>query len=85
MPAPKPSPAPGDPRAMVWDLIRGPWQFAATLALAQLGCFELLASGRCQPPAWPASATQTQICWNGCCAAPPAPGCWPSLLPEAMP
>jgi len=30
---------------MVWDLLRGPWQFAAALALAQLGCFELLATG----------------------------------------
>lgn len=42
---PRPSPVRGDAHAMVWDLIRGPWQFAAVLALAQLGCFELLAHG----------------------------------------
>jgi hypothetical protein len=36
---------PGDPRAVVWNVIRGPWRFAAIYALAVLGCPGHLASG----------------------------------------
>lgn len=36
---------PSDPRARVWNLIRGPWQFAAVYALAVLGCATHLAAG----------------------------------------
>ena len=36
---------PGDPRAAIWDLIVGPWRFAALRALVQLGCADHLAAG----------------------------------------
>jgi O-methyltransferase domain len=35
--------APGDPRAPIWDMIAGPWQFAALHALTELGCADYLA------------------------------------------
>jgi hypothetical protein len=37
--------APGDPRAAIWDLITGPWRFAALRTLVQLGCAGHLAAG----------------------------------------
>jgi hypothetical protein len=37
--------ADGDPRALVWDLIAGPWRFAALRALAELDCAGHLAAG----------------------------------------
>jgi hypothetical protein len=36
---------PGDPRATVWDVIRGPWRFAAVHALTEIGCPAHLAAG----------------------------------------
>ena len=36
---------PGDPRAVIWNLIRGPWRYAAVHALAELGCPAHLAAG----------------------------------------
>jgi hypothetical protein len=36
---------PGDPRATVWNVIRGPWQFAAIYALARLGSAAQMANG----------------------------------------
>ena len=35
----------GDPRSAVWNLIRGPWRFAAVHALVTLGVFGPLAAG----------------------------------------
>jgi hypothetical protein len=37
--------APDDPRALIWDLIAGPWRFAAVHALAALDCADHLAAG----------------------------------------
>lgn len=37
--------APGDPRAVIWELIAGPWRFAALRAIAVLGCADHLAAG----------------------------------------
>jgi hypothetical protein len=34
-----------DPRALIWNLIRGPWQYAALHALVVLGCADHLAVG----------------------------------------
>jgi hypothetical protein len=35
----------GDPRAPVWDMIAGPWRFAALRAFAALRCADHLAAG----------------------------------------
>jgi O-methyltransferase len=37
--------ADGDPRAPVWDMIAGPWRFAALRAFAGLRCADYLAAG----------------------------------------
>jgi hypothetical protein len=37
--------APDDPRAVVWQVIRGPWRFAAVYAFTRLGCADHLAGG----------------------------------------
>ncbi len=73
-----------DPRAAVWNLIRGPWQFAAVHALARLGCPGHLADGpltvtelaaRCQ--ASPVLLERLLRCAAGLgLVAQPAPGCY---------
>jgi hypothetical protein len=37
--------APDDPRAVIWQAIRGPWRFAAIYAFTRLGCADHLADG----------------------------------------
>lgn len=36
---------PGDPRAAIWEVIRGPWRFIAVHCLVELGCIDELAQG----------------------------------------
>ncbi len=74
----------GDPRAAIWNLIRGPWRFAAVHALAELGCPGYLGAGplpvpelaaRCQ--ADPALLERLLRCAASAgLLAEPSPGCY---------
>ncbi len=73
-----------DPRAAIWNLLRGPWRFAALHALAELGCPAHVAAGplhvtelaaRCD--ALPALLERLLRCAAGTgLLAMPAPGCY---------
>ena len=81
----------GDPRATVWNVIRGPWRFAAIHALAVLGCAGHLGAGpltiadlaaRCD--ADPAALERLLRCAASIgLIAEPAPGCY-SLTPAGQ-
>ena len=77
--------APGDPRAVIWDLIAGPWRFAALRAIAVLGCADHLAAGPLTTTELAARWRPTLMGWAGCWPGRPAPGCWTSPHPAATP